>query len=206
MSTYQTEEEQVEALKKWWKENGKSVIGGVVLGLAVIGGGKGWMEYKRVNAENASLGFEHFLQAAQEEDLQTALKRGESVKKEYGSSTYAALTALEMAHLQYQAGDKEKAKTNLQWVVDHAEPDALDRLTRIRMARLFLDLNALDEAAKLVSKVEAGAYQGEMMAIKAEVALARGKKDAARAAFKTALEKGVSNPALVRMQLAELGG
>ena len=54
MSTYQTEEEQVEAIKQWWKDNGKSVIGGLVLGLAVVGGLKGWQQYTKVSAENAA--------------------------------------------------------------------------------------------------------------------------------------------------------
>ena len=35
---YETEEQQVEALKDWWAENGRAVIAGVVLGVVVIGG------------------------------------------------------------------------------------------------------------------------------------------------------------------------
>ena len=31
MDVYKTEEEQVEAIKKWWQENGKSIIAGVVI-------------------------------------------------------------------------------------------------------------------------------------------------------------------------------
>ncbi len=33
MELYDTEEEQVQAIKEWWKENGKAVIIGAVLGL-----------------------------------------------------------------------------------------------------------------------------------------------------------------------------
>ena len=206
MSTYQTEEEQVEAIKKWWKENGKSVIAGVVLGLAVIGGGKGWLEYQRVSAENASLGFENFLQAAEDKDLETAVKRGKALMQTYADSVYAVFVALELARLQYQAGDKAKAKANLQWVLDNKAPEALDHLTRIRMARLLLDMGAADDAAKLVRDSDDNAYAGEMLSIRAEIALSKGDRDAARTALEQALEKGVSNPALVRMQLSELGG
>ena len=55
MSTYQTDEEQVEAIKRWWKENGKSVIGGIVLRFAVIGGWQGWQGYQRNQGEAASM-------------------------------------------------------------------------------------------------------------------------------------------------------
>ena len=40
MEVYETEEQQVEAVKKWWKENGVSLIVGVVMGLSAIAGWK----------------------------------------------------------------------------------------------------------------------------------------------------------------------
>ena len=41
MAEYMNDDDQVEALKKWWKENGKSIIGGVVLGRALVRGRNG---------------------------------------------------------------------------------------------------------------------------------------------------------------------
>ncbi|WP_025553346.1 YfgM family protein, partial [Vibrio parahaemolyticus] len=43
MELYDTEEQQVEAIKDWWKENGKAVIIGAVVGL---GGLFGWRYYQ----------------------------------------------------------------------------------------------------------------------------------------------------------------
>ncbi|WP_456406217.1 YfgM family protein [Thiolapillus sp.] len=206
MSTYQTEEEQVEAIKKWWKENGKSVIGGVALGLAVVGGGKGWLEYQRIQAENASANFENFSQAALMGDLEAAEQRGEALLKEHKGSTYALFTALELARLQYEAGDKDKAKAKLQWVLDNGDKAAISQLAKIRMARLMLDMKAYDEAASLTANPAEDAYQGEFLSIQGEIKLAQGDKEAAKTAFSQALEKGVSNPGLIRMKLTELGG
>lgn len=206
MSTYQTEEEQVEAIKKWWKENGKSVIGGVALGLAVVGGGKGWLEYQRVQAESASASFELFSQAALDNDLETAQRLGDAMLKENKGSTYALFTALEMAKLQYQAGDKDKAKIQLQWVLDNSGEAAISKLAKIRMARLMLDMKAFDQAGSLSANPEDDAYQGEFLSIQAEVKLAKGDIDGAKAAFSQALVKGVSDPSLIRMKLTELGG
>jgi len=206
VSTYQTEEEQVEAIKKWWKENGKSVIGGVVLGLAVVGGGKGWLEYQRAQAENASARFESFSQAAYDGDLETAEQRGKILLDEHQGSAYAAFAALELAQLYYQAGDKDKARLNLQWVLDNAKQEAISQLAKIRLARLMLDMEAYDDAARLATNPAEDAYQGEFLSIQGEVKLARGDREAARTAFSRALEKGVSNPSLIRMKLMELGG
>ncbi len=206
MSTYQTEEEQVEALKKWWKENGKWAIGGIVLGLAVVGGGKGWMEYQRVQAENASANYEGFAQAAQSGDLDVAIRRGEALMKEYPGSTYALFTALDLARLQVEAGDKDKARVRLQWVMDNAGDEAIGKLAKVRLARLLLDMDKLDEAAALASSPAEDSFMGEFLSIQAEVKLTRGDREAARGDFARALEKGVSNPTLVRMKLTELGG
>ncbi len=206
MSTYQTEEEQVEALKKWWKENGKWAIGGIVLGLAVVGGGKGWMEYQRIQAENASASYEGFAQAARGGDLDAAVQRGEALMKEYQGSTYALFTALDLARLQLEAGDKDKARTRLQWVMDNAGDDAIGKLAKVRLARLLLDMDKLDEASALVANPADDSWMGEFLSIQAEVKLAQGDRQGARSDFSKALEKGVSNPSLVRMKLMELGG
>ncbi len=206
MSTYQTEEEQVEALKKWWKENGKSVIAGVVIGLLVVGGGKGWIEYNRIQAENASSFYEGFSQAAVEGDLEKALKRGEALIQEYRRSTYARFAALELARLQYEAGEKDKARERLQWVVENASDEGLAQLARVRLARLALDTGALDEAERLAGTPAGDAWEGEFLSIRAEIKLARGDREGARKDLAEALAKGVSTPALVRMKLAELGG
>ncbi len=206
MSTYQTEEEQVEAIKKWWKENGKWAIGGIVLGLAVVGGGKGWLEYQRVQAENASATYEGFAQAARGGDLETAVQRGDALINEYRGTTYALFTALELARLQFEAGDKDKARLRLQWVMDESGDEAISKLAKVRLARLMLDMNALNEASALVADPADDSWQGEFLSIRGEVKLARGDREGARDDFSRALEKGVSNPGLVRMKLQELGG
>ena len=206
MSTYQTEEEQVEALKKWWQENGRSVIAGVVLGLLVVGGGKAWMEYNRVQAENASAFYEGFSQAARAGDLEKALERGEALIQEYGRSTYALFAALELARLQYEAGEKDKARQRLRWVMDNAGDESLQRLARVRLARLLLDTGDLEGAEKLVAEPAGDAWQGELLAIRGDIRLARKDREGARKDYAAALEKGVSTPALVRMKLSELGG
>ena len=84
MSTYQTEEEQVEAIKKWWKENGKSVIGGIVLGFAIIGGWKGWQGYQQNQGEAASQVYDAMRQAAHSAKFDKALEDGKRHHPENG--------------------------------------------------------------------------------------------------------------------------
>ena len=57
MSSYLNDDEQVEALKNWWKENGKAVILGISLGIGSVIGWQGWDRYKISQNENASVIF-----------------------------------------------------------------------------------------------------------------------------------------------------
>ena len=54
MDANATEEQQIEAFKKWWKENGSSIITGLLLGLAILFGARSWFAYQERSAENAS--------------------------------------------------------------------------------------------------------------------------------------------------------
>ena len=206
MSAYQTDEEQVEAIKKWWQENGKSVIGGVALGLLVVGGGKGWMEYSRVQAENTSNAYESFSQAARGDDLEAAVQRADQLIADSGKSTYAEFTALEMAKLQYQAGDKEKARQRLQWVVDNASEQAIKQLAQLRLANLLLDMDLPDAADNLAKSVSEGGFVGEFSTLKGDIALAKGDKEAARQAWQQALDQGAADVTGLRMKLTSVGG
>ena len=50
-----TEEEQLEEFKRWWREHGRTVIAGVVLGLGTVGGWSWWRNHVTTQAEAASL-------------------------------------------------------------------------------------------------------------------------------------------------------
>ena len=206
MSTYQTEEEQVEAIKKWWKENGKSVIGGAVLGLAIVGGGKGWIEYNRIQAEGNSAAYESFLVSARGQDMQAAVTKGDALIADAGSSAYAAFTALELAKLQYEAGNKEQARERLQWVTDNIEDAAIKQVAQLRLAKLLLDMDALDDASALAGSVTSGEFAGEFSVVAGDVAYARGDLSGAKAAYERAMSLGVSDTNLLNMKIASVGG
>ena len=63
MEIYDTEEEQLDAVKRWWKENGQSTIIGLVFGIAIILGWNYWQDHKKVQAEQASALYSQLIQA-----------------------------------------------------------------------------------------------------------------------------------------------
>lgn len=206
MSTYQTEEEQVEAIKKWWKENGKSVIGGVVLGFAVIGGWQGWQGYQRNQGEAASAYFDAMRQAVRTGQNDRAIEDGKRLIGEFGGTAYASFAALELARLAYQRGEKTVAHDHLQWVSDSAADPAVRELGRLRLGHLLLDMNELDRLQALISVEASTAFSGEFAALRGDLERVRGNHEAARAAYQEALTKGVEDQGLLRMKLVDVGG
>jgi hypothetical protein len=88
MDTLTTEEQQIAAIKQWCKENGSSIVTGVVLGLAVLFGGKAWFAYQERNAQSASNIFAVMLGALQNGDALNAGEKAGMLLADYGSTPY----------------------------------------------------------------------------------------------------------------------
>ncbi|MGV6827076.1 MAG: YfgM family protein [bacterium] len=205
MSTYQTEEEQVEAIKKWWKDNGKSVIGGVALGLAVVGGLKGWQQYTEGKAETAAAYYTSFAVTAQGDDAQAALEQGKRLISEYGDSAYAVFSALQMAKIEYRQGNIDGAVLNLKWVAENAPDEPLKALANLRLTKVLVDKGDY-EAAMSQAKVGDQYFAAEYAVILGDIAVASDDSETARNEYQRALELNVPNAELVRIKLANLGG
>lgn len=206
MSTYQTDDEQVEAIKKWWRENGKSVIGGVVLGFAAIGGWQFWQIYQRDQGEAASQVFDAMRLAERNGEVEQAMEEGKRLIGEFGGSAYAAFAALELARLSYERGEKAAARNHLRWVADSAPEPELRELASLRLARLLYDTKEFDALRKLLDAGHSPAFAGEFAVLHGDLARAEGDAEAARAAYERALLAGVGDQELLRMKLIEVGG
>ncbi|HHS99638.1 MAG TPA: tetratricopeptide repeat protein, partial [Thiomicrospira sp.] len=63
MSRYETEEEQIEAFKSWWKKNGTQLLSAILVVVLVFSGWRYWTNTKYVESVNASSTYE-LLQAS----------------------------------------------------------------------------------------------------------------------------------------------
>lgn len=206
MSTYQTEEEQVEAIKKWWKDNGKSVVGGIVLGFAIIGGWQGWQGYQRSQGEAASQYFDAMRQSVQAGQYDKAIEDAKRLVGEYGGTAYASFAALELAKLSYQRGEKAAARNHLRWVAESAPDPSIRELARLRLGRLLLDMQDTAALQALLATTPLPAFAGEFASLRGDLARAQGDLEAAREAYQEAWIKGVEDTGLLQMKLVDVGG
>lgn len=203
------EQEQVDAFKHWWKDNGKNVI----LALALVLGGfaaiKGWHSYKDKQASQAATLFVELNKQVNSGDPKRINDAAAAVIDQYGSSAYAPRAALLAAQANIQAKDAAHAKTQLQWVIDHASESTLKDVARLKLASLLLDEKSYPEALALLGATHPDSFAGLYADLKGDVLNAQGKTEEARTAYQQAFEKtDAKSPYrnLIQMKLDALGG
>jgi predicted negative regulator of RcsB-dependent stress response len=203
MSVYQTEEEQVENLKRWWKENGTSIVAGIVIGLGGVFGWQAWSGYKDRVGKEASQAFTQVLTAVQQGNIESATKQAELLRHDHEGTNYAVFAALTQARLKLKQGDSAAARSQLEWAMAHAGNPSLKELAQLNLARVLLSEGDLDGAAKLAA-VEKGGFAGEFAMVRGDIAAERGDKQQAHDAYTQAMTLGVSNSNLLQMKLDDL--
>ncbi len=208
MDRYVTDEERFEALKTWWKENGKAVIAGAIFGLLGLVGWRYWQGYVKAQAEQASAAFQHLLSQVADNKKEAAEQGIKRIIDRFEKSPYAAFAALMMAKLYVEGNDLAKAKEQLQWVLDHASQEEIKRVARLRLARLFLAEGKADKASSLLNETENALSLPSYYELKGDSLLAQGKTEEARNAYLQALALGGSaggQAAILQMKLNDLG-
>ncbi|MCZ6361910.1 YfgM family protein [Vibrio parahaemolyticus] len=202
MELYDTEEQQVEAIKDWWKENGKAVIIGAVVGL---GGLFGWRYYQDTviqASETASQSYTTAMNTLQEKgidaqsDVQAFIESNE-VKE------YSVLAALQLAKAQVEAKDFAAALEQLKWAQSNTKDAALSPLISYRIARIETEMGNFDAANTELGKVTDTAWAGRIAELRGDIALSQGDKDAAYAAYTEAQQAADASPTL-QMKLDDL--
>lgn len=186
MEIYQTEEEQIDAIKAWWDQNGKSLLITLALALSAVFGVNTWMERQQQMAEAASMSYQSML-TAYEAKSEEAAALGRAVIQNYSSSHYATLAALRLAKAELEAGDLSVAEAQLQWVISNSvEPIFVD-VARLRLARLLLSGQRNDEVSLLLDQVTTTNLSALVDEIRGDLLLQQGDRDAARSLYSSAL-------------------
>jgi len=202
VDAYKTEEEQVQAIKQWWKENSLSIIAGIVIGGAILGGYSYFGEYKQSQAQQASVIYSSIL--ATKEDK---TKDVETLKNDYSSTPYAALASLILAKDAVDKNEIEKAVSELKWVVDNATDDGVQHIATQRLARLYLNQNDIDAAESLIQSIKSQEFSAIYSEIRGDINLAKNLPVQAKENYRLALSAMTSADQryrIIKMKLDDL--
>ena len=202
------EQEQVDALKNWWKENGKYVVGVVVIAMLGFSGMQFWKNHQSQQAGEAAKLFAEVMKQTQSNDPKRVNDAVAALVDKFGNSAYAPRAQFVAIQANLQAKDIARAKTQLQWVIDHAAETGLQDTARLKLASLLLDEKKYDEAMVQINVTHPEAFTGLYADLKGDVLSAQGKTEEARAAYKEALAKIEAKSmyrSLVQLKLDGLG-
>lgn len=209
MEIHSTEEQQVEAIKKWWKENMWSVVGGIAIGVVVLVGGRAWVEGQNAYIETAFAEYQAMLNNMSEGNYDEAATKGANLLGQYSDTPYAALAALALANIKLEKGDLVAASSHLRWAMDNAEQESVKHETRLRLGKLLLAENKTTEALNLLNVADKGVYTPAYEQLIGDIYVKEGKPESARTAYSRALkESSPSSPdrRSLQMKLDDLGG
>lgn len=204
MEIYQTEEQQVEAIKGYWQENGNTIIAGIILGFA---GFIGYNLYTDNISEN---------QLAVADSYQTLLESAATDKaafnnnaakfiSENADTSYASLTALALAKEAATAKNWAETKSQLSAAIESAPSDGIKGIASVRLARVQVQLAEYEAALATLAKPLPESFLAAVEEIKGDTYLLQGKKELARNAYQAAIAaNGLATSPALQMKLDDL--
>src|SRR5258706_4020462 len=202
MSTYDLEEqEQLAALKAWWKEHGGAIALGATLVLAAMAAWTAGTWYQRSQAAQAAVLYDTLQKAARSNDLKTTRETAGAILENFPRSAYAPLAALVSAKVQFQAGDLKTARAQLQWAIEHARSDEIRSIATLRLASGLLHDNEPDVALKILEAKPHPGFEALYASQRGDVLATLKRRSEARAAYKAALENAEAGGLRDRLRL-----
>ncbi|HUH55895.1 MAG TPA: tetratricopeptide repeat protein [Rhodanobacter sp.] len=199
--------EQSELVLKWLRENGASIIVGIVIGLVGIFGWQQWRSHQaRSQGEAAGI----------YQQLQTALASGKTsaadqlvdkMMKDFEKSSFTVFAVSDRARQQLEANQLDKAEASLQWAASHAGDEALKSLTELRIARVELARGNGAATLTALDRIPAGQYQGLSQELRGDALVKLGRIDEARKSYQGALSiltEAAPQRAALQMKLDDL--
>jgi predicted negative regulator of RcsB-dependent stress response len=209
---YRSEEEQIRALRDWWKENGSSIMIAVGLAVALVFGWQWWQKHTEQLAGDAAALYQELMEAtevAAGDPLRqtTAEHLAGQLRDKYPRGRFADYASLLMARIYVDKDDLPAAEKELRTLVERlpAEPPSavmawinarlkrdvdpqLGVLARLRLARVLSAQSKHDEALTLLGQGDLAAFAAEREELRGDILLAKGDRAGAKSAYAAALE------------------
>jgi predicted negative regulator of RcsB-dependent stress response len=162
MNEYETEEQQVEALKKWWKENSTSLIVGLFIG---VSGLFGWRYYVDQNNFHAIQASDLYMQVMQAATLNTVddkiIDINNKLINEFSDTPYAALSSLALAKSEYEKNNVDAAVAQLELAVKHASDDVTKQIANLRLVKVYIEQDNYSAALTSLNMPHNAAYDAQ---------------------------------------------
>jgi predicted negative regulator of RcsB-dependent stress response len=198
------EQEQLDALKHFWKQYGNLITWTLVLALGGYAAFNGWNWYQRDRGAKAGVLYDELDAAAKAGDADKAARVFSDMKEHYGATTFAGQAGLLAAKVQADKGQADAARASLEWVAGQASEAEYRVIAKLRLAGLLLDQNKADEALQQLPVDPPKAFAGLVADRRGDILQSQGKAAEAAAAYRSAYEAMSEDDAYRRLVEAKL--
>jgi predicted negative regulator of RcsB-dependent stress response len=178
------EDEDLARAKAWWKENGSSIIGGIVIGTILVFGYNFWQSYQQEHAREVAQLYVEYSRAGEDSGtLDSLLEADDSV-------AYSQLARLKAAKVATDAGEFETAEQLFISVLDSKTDSGILAITSLRLAMIYLANDKPDEALASLEKYSNSnlpLMQARVEELKGDIYMQRGDIEKARSHFETSV-------------------
>lgn len=206
MEIYDTEEEQVAAIKRWWNENGASTITGVIMGGILIAAFNFWQSYTKDKAYQVSALYSELQVSFSKENNDSVQKITDKINKEYGNSAYSSYAALMLAKTKVQQNDLVAAQSILEEQVKVASSNELKNIARLRLIKVLQASGENEKGLQRIAETDQSSTKGFSASydeLKGDLYVALGRLGEARTAYQSALRAGARSP-LLQLKLDDI--
>ncbi|MGA9853221.1 MAG: tetratricopeptide repeat protein [Gammaproteobacteria bacterium] len=208
MDEFLSDKEQAERLKKWWLDNYKSILAGIIIALVIIFGWRWWQQRVQTRDLTASAMYSQMGSMLAGNNGPVALKVANELVNNYSDTPYAAQAALAMAQYDVSTGKPDDGMQMLDWVIKNSKDGGLRLLARLRLARVKLSVGDPQAALTALSGVQPGGFAALYSEVSGDAYMKLGKIDQARDAYQQALNEwtqDMGDKSQVQMKLDDLG-
>ena len=202
MAEYETEEQQVEALKQWWADNGRAVLLGIGLGLVMIFGFRGWQGHKASVAQDASGAYTSVIESLENDDGgEQFLELVGDIRDQHKGSPYAAMASLAEARFHVEENRLEDAESALRWAIDKGSFREIIPVARLRLVRVLAAQDNHDDALAVLDDVKSSSFVGHVDEIRGDIYVQMGDTTQAASAYRRAQSSGAPTNSSQNLQM-----
>lgn len=179
-----TDKEQVEMIKKWWKDYGRTIAIALIIGLVVAFGWRYYRSHKIRKAQEASVLYGKLGVADSQKKPEVAEKIAAQLMKDYSSTPYATMAALWWAKAYVNEKNYNAALQKSEWALQNSHVKAFKQVARLRTVRILLFQKKPEAALDRLRKVDDKSFQPLIDEIKGDIYTAMNKSEEAAKAYK----------------------
>ena len=198
------EEQEINQLKDWWKENGKTIIVAFILGVGGMFGWRYWQAHQAEQIAQASAQYDALIYSAQQ-DEQAKKANIEQFVQANSKTAYAVFALLDEAKKATEKQDFAAAELNLNQALTQSQDEVLTSIVALRLSAVQFQLGQLDNALTTLNQVKGESFNARKAILTGDIQIAKGDKVAAKNSFEQAQQSGTQlEQQMAKMKLNNL--